>query len=270
MESRCLLVVTLVLILPHSTAGAPEPADVIPLPNAHAHNDYDHKRPLLDALDHGFCSVEADVFLVEGQLLVGHDRRELTPERNLRTLYLDALRRRVKQNSGHVYRRAAEVTLLVDFKTDGTATYKALRAILPEYDEMLTRVENAQLRKGAVTIVISGDCPREAIAADSTRYVGIDGRLSDVDSDTPSHLMPLVSDRWGSAFTWHGMGPMPPAEREKLRRIVAQAHQKGRRVRFWAIPALEDFWSELDAAGVDLINTDDLDGLRTYLLRSKR
>jgi hypothetical protein len=29
---------------------------VEPLPRAHAHNDYEHERPLLDALDHGFTS----------------------------------------------------------------------------------------------------------------------------------------------------------------------------------------------------------------------
>ena len=40
------------------------------LPAAHAHNDYLHKRPLLDALAQGFCSVEADIFLVDGALLV--------------------------------------------------------------------------------------------------------------------------------------------------------------------------------------------------------
>lgn len=270
MVLRCLWVPMLALVLRGSTAAAAEPVEPTPLPNAHAHNDYHHKRPLSDALDHGFCSVEADVFLVDGQLLVGHDRRELSPERSLRKLYLDPLRHRVKENGGHVYRRAAEFTLLVDFKTDGAATYKALRTILPEYDNMLTRVENGKVHPGAVTIVISGDCPRGAITADATRYVGIDGRLSDLGSDVPSHLMPLVSDRWSSAFTWHGMGPMPPAEREKLRRIVAQAHQKGRRVRFWAIPALEGFWSKLRAAGVDLINTDDLDGLQAFLLRPRR
>jgi hypothetical protein len=270
MKSHRLWILTLALITASTVARAAEPADVTPLPNAHAHNDYNHKRPLLDALDHGFCSVEADVFLVDGELLVGHDRRELTAERSLRKLYLDPLRRRVKDNGGRVYREPGEFTLLVDFKTNGVETYKALRAILPEYADVLTRVENGQVRKGAVTIVISGDCPREAIAADATRYVGIDGRMSDLDSDAPSHLMPLVSDRWGAAFTWHGMGPMPPAEREKLRRIVAQAHQKGRRVRFWAIPALEGFWSELQAAGVDLINTDDLEGLQKFLLRSNR
>lgn len=48
-----------------------------PLWRAHAHNDYEHPRPLLDALDHRFGSVEADVFLVGDQLLVGHDATEL-------------------------------------------------------------------------------------------------------------------------------------------------------------------------------------------------
>ena len=48
-----------------------------PLGQAHAHNDYYHKRPLVDALSHGFCSVEADVFLKNGKLLVGHFQFEL-------------------------------------------------------------------------------------------------------------------------------------------------------------------------------------------------
>jgi hypothetical protein len=42
------------------------PAEPVPLTRAHAHNDYLHARPLFDALDHGFCSVEADVWGVNG------------------------------------------------------------------------------------------------------------------------------------------------------------------------------------------------------------
>src|SRR6478672_5812077 len=38
--------------------------EVVPLANAHAHNDYEHARPLYDALDQGFTSVEADVYTV--------------------------------------------------------------------------------------------------------------------------------------------------------------------------------------------------------------
>src|SRR5438552_6105912 len=87
---------------------------VVPLIHTHAHNDYEHKRPLFDALDHGFCSVEADIFLVEGQLLVAHNRSQTKPERTLQSLYLDPLRARVKKNAGRVYPAGPEVTLLID------------------------------------------------------------------------------------------------------------------------------------------------------------
>lgn len=55
------------LLAPVASAS-PTRTDVTPLPRAHAHNDYEHARPLLDALDHGFTSVEADVWLVDGEL----------------------------------------------------------------------------------------------------------------------------------------------------------------------------------------------------------
>ena len=64
------------LLLAQPCSSAPRP-----LINAHAHNDYEHPRPLLDALDHGFCSVEADIYLVEGQLLVAHNRSDVSKER---------------------------------------------------------------------------------------------------------------------------------------------------------------------------------------------
>src|SRR5918996_24410 len=66
-----------------------------PLERAHAHNDYEHERPLLDALDHGFTSVEADIYLVDGELRVGHDPEDLRPGRTLQSLYLDPLAQRV-------------------------------------------------------------------------------------------------------------------------------------------------------------------------------
>lgn len=75
-----------------------------PLWRAHAHNDYDHPRPLFDALDHRFGSVEADIFLVGDQLLIGHDASELDPARTLESLYLDPLAAIVKANRGSVYR----------------------------------------------------------------------------------------------------------------------------------------------------------------------
>jgi glycerophosphoryl diester phosphodiesterase len=113
--------------------------------------------------------------------------------------------------------------------------------------------------------VISGNRPR--IEADSAgpRFAGLDGRTSDLASDAPAHLMPMISDNWRSLFTWTGDGPMPDSQRARLREIVAKSHAAGRVVRFWATPENEAVWRELRSAGVDLINTDQLDRLAQFL-----
>ncbi len=81
--------------------------------------------------------------------------------------------------------------------------------------------------------------------------------------------MPLISDHWFRDFKWDGEGPMPEEERKKLLDIVKRAHASGRRLRFWATPDIKPMWRELNAAGLDMINTDDLDGLSRFL-RSQR
>src|SRR5262249_48764995 len=122
-------------------------ADVTPLPNAHAHNDYAHARPLFDALDRGFCSVEADVFLVNDELLVGHTFLDLRPERPLETLYLDPLRQRVKATGGRVHPGSADFLLLVDIKTDGRPTYEVLDRLLEKYDDLFSCVRDGKVER---------------------------------------------------------------------------------------------------------------------------
>ncbi|MBN2315211.1 MAG: phosphatidylinositol-specific phospholipase C/glycerophosphodiester phosphodiesterase family protein [Sedimentisphaerales bacterium] len=250
--------------------------EIVPLSHAHAHNDYRHERPLLDALAHGFCSVEADIFLVEGELFVAHDREEIRPERTLRSLYLDPLRERIKKNGGRVYPNGPEFILLIDIKTEAVSTYKALDNMLAEYRDILTSFERDGRKSRAVLAIISGNRPFVFMKSQDVRYAAHDGRLTDLESDAPADLIPMISDHWGRHFTWRGDGPMPAEERIKLKAIVQTAHKKGRRVRFWATPdqpspAREALWRELLSAHVDLLNTDDLKGLQQFLLsrRSK-
>ncbi len=257
-------------------AGSSPPATgVVPLLHAHAHNDYLHTRPLLDALDHGFASVEADVFLAGDRLCVAHEQNKIAPERTLQSLYLDPLRRRVKENDGHVYPNGSRFLLLIDLKTAAEPTYRRLHEILTGYQEMLT-VFDAQGRKDrAVTVIVSGNRPLDLMRAQPVRYAGYDGRLTDLDSDVPGSVIPMISDQWGKYFTWNGGGAMPVPERQKLDEAVRKAHAKGRLVRFWATPdvpspAREAVWRELLAAGVDLLNTDDLNGLQEFLLAHGR
>jgi hypothetical protein len=252
-------------LAPNPCRAGDQTLAVKPLAHAHAHNDYLHERPLRDALDHGFTSVEADVFLVDSQLLVAHDEKDVRPERTLTALYLDPLRERARRNGGWVFDKGRPFTLLIDVKSEAEPTYAALHRILTEYKGILTTVDDGKLEIKAVTIIVSGNRAIETIAAQKKRYAAIDGRFSDLDSTHPAHLIPFISDNWQKHFQWTGNGPFPDAEREKLRAIVKQAHERGRRVRLWATPESPVVWKELLAAGVDLINTDDLQGFEDYL-----
>jgi hypothetical protein len=275
---RPLLLLFAVLGLVAGTApvALADPPGVRPLAQAHAHNDYEHARPLFDALEHGFTSVEADIFLVGGALLVGHDPEDLRPERTLQSLYLEPLRARVLANHGKVYPgRPVTFQFLIDIKNTGAATYAELDRALrgPRYGFLFSHYAYGKVRRGPVTAVVSGDRPREVMAAQRVRYAFYDGRIADPNDLGPgadAALTPLVSDNWTKLFGWTGIGPMPAVERAKLREIVDTAHDAGQRVRFWATPDLpgperDAVWRELIAAHVDHINTDDLAGLEAFL-----
>lgn len=249
------------------TLAVPPP---VPLPAAHAHNDYEHPRPLFDALACGFCSVEADIWLQKGRLLVAHTPLRWKADRTLQSLYLDPLRERVRRNGGKVYPDGPAFHLMIDVKTDAKETWAALDKVLTEYADILTVTKGGKTETKAVTVVVSGNWDREGIETAAVRYAAIDGRPKDLDGEKPADLIPWVSEGWRVLFKWDGTGDMPEAERTKLRELVAKAHKQGRKVRFWAIPDTPAVWKELLDAGCDFINTDKLDELRAFLLKRRK
>ena len=243
-------------------------AQTVPLIQAHAHNDYEHAHPLTDALECGFCSVEADIHLVGGELLVAHDKSEAKPGRTLQALYLDPLRERVRTNGGHVYPDGPEFTLLVELKTDWKVTYPALRAVLTQYSEVLTKFPSKDRKEtNAITVIVTGNRSKEMFDGESVRLAALDGSLADLDGGEPSALIPWISSSWQTSFKWNGRWTIPESEKEKLKAMVARAHMAGRRVRFWEAPDQEVFWQEMLNEGVDLINTDNLRGVRRFLIQ---
>ena len=257
-------------LAPVATASTTR-TDVTPLARAHAHNDYEHTRPFNDALDHGFTSVEADVWLVDGELRVGHDLADTRPGRTLESLYLAPLEQRAHDNAGRVYPGyRGTFQLLIDVKSEADPTYAAVDKALRDHAGLITSFQGGQAQQHAVTAVISGNRDLALMKAQRVRFAGYDGRLADLASGESASVMPLVSDNWTKNFTWQGVGPMPAEERAKLHRVVETAHAHGYRVRFWATPdvagpARDALWSELVHADVDQINTDDLAGLQEFL-----
>ena len=102
----------------------------------HSHNDYWRDVPFYSALSVGAVSVEADVWLYNGTLHVGHEQGALTSERTFQSLYinpiLDTLHRQNPDSSflaapthNGVFDTDGKQTLylFVDLKTEGTTTW---------------------------------------------------------------------------------------------------------------------------------------------------
>jgi hypothetical protein len=165
----------------------------------HAHNDYEHDRPLYDnTLDSGFKSVEADVWLIDGELVVSHDdpRPPTTaqPKGTLESLYLKPLRKRVRANGGNVYAGDRDYfTLIIDIKSEAEPTYRALYRELKKHQRILTTFKRGDVENGAVTAIVSGNRPRETMEGQRTRYAAYDGRIPDDLGNSLQAFMPLVS-----------------------------------------------------------------------------
>jgi hypothetical protein len=242
-----------------------------PLLTAHAHNDYVQRRPLFDALDRGFTSVEADVWLVDGRLLVGHDRRELRPGRTLERLYLGPLESLARRYGGRVQPGwGLPLRLLIDVKSKAGPSYAALSGLLRRHRTILTSSTDRRTTPRAVTAILSGHRDRDDMRASPRRFAAFEGRLGDLRSGVPRSFMPAVAADWQQTFSWDGVSDMPVLEELRLRSLVAEAHAAGRTLRFWGTPdepgeARAAVWSMLLDAGVDQVGTDDLSGLATFL-----
>ncbi len=241
---------------------------------AHSHNDYEHAKPLLDAKDYKFKSIEVDVFSKGDSLFLAHDSNQIRSGKTLRKLYLDPLKKLISKNNGSVYGEGTELVLLVDIKDDGLITYKLLHQILESYKGMITSYNSGIKNPRSIAVIVSGNRPFEYIQDQVVRYACYDGRISDIDSGIASSLMPLVSDNWQRHFKWDGKGEMPAAEKDQLLLIVQKAHENGYMLRFWATPdrpgtERDAVWNELKNANVDLIGSDDLKGLQAFFLNNK-
>ena len=106
--------------------------------NAHSHNDYENKFPFVTAYNEKFGSIEADIFLWNDSLIVGHTQNDIQYKRTLEGLYLDPLQKKAYDNNGYPYKDSAlSIQLLIDIKTDATATLDKLVRVLYKYPVLI-------------------------------------------------------------------------------------------------------------------------------------
>lgn len=229
-------------------------------PRAHAHNDYEHARPLKDALQNGFLSVEADVHLKNEKLLVGHNQvSEKSP--SLEQLYFKPLDSLLAIHKGSVYPDTkATFFLMIDIKTNADATYSSLKKLLDRYPKL--KCTSAEC---PVKIFLSGNRPVETILKEGYQGMALDGRPENLGQHFSTELMPVISDTYYNWSKWNGKQPPAADDFTRIRELATRVHAEGKKLRLWATPDNEIAWRALLDAGVDLINTDRLKELNEFL-----
>ncbi|MDE5431264.1 alkaline phosphatase [Elizabethkingia meningoseptica] len=226
--------------------------------NAHSHNDYMQEIPFWQAYYANFGSIEADVFLVKGQLWVAHTEKELSPERTLESLYLNNISKQIKLNKGHVYPDAnKKLQLLIDVKQDYKSTLETLVNTLKKYPEI---TENA-----GVKIVITGGRPQPQDFKNYPDYLFFDGDLDKTYTPDQLKRIGLFSADLQELVKWNGKGIPRDEETEKVKNAVEKAHRMQKPMRFYGAPDFPNAWVNLMDIGADYINTDHIPDLKKFM-----
>ena len=238
------LLLSLAVLLPLSLA-AQQPVIL------HSHNDYTRTAPFWEAYSQHCRSIEADVFLHEGELLVGHEVEDLKPENSFLRMYVDPIVRTFRANGGKMWAGSDDrLMLLVELKSATEPTLSEVVKLLEQFPDVFCAADGVQ-------IAITGNTPSKEHFLDYPVWVGFDGDIRETYTWAQLERVALVSNSFRMfAKKWNGKGRMIDSELEAVTAAIEKVHSWGKPIRFWEAPegtsAYFTFWK----LGVDIINTD--------------
>jgi len=236
---------------------------------AHSHNDYEQRRPLAQALEAGFPSVEADVWQRGRDVVVSHHGFfELSVRGRLEDLYLNPLQERVDR-LGSVLGDGRVFYLWIDLKDSSRELTDALHDLLARYP-MFSVFTDEQVRPGAVVAILTGNegAKRRYTDEHPVRYACRDSNLLGEHDPAADRRWTWYALAWdeliaGSTATADGLR----AAQLGLRRVVERAHALERRIRIYGVPERPEAWEAAVASGADLVGTDRIEALGEFLRR---
>ncbi|WP_332914627.1 hypothetical protein [Algoriphagus boritolerans] len=125
----------------------------------HSHNDYLRNVPFWEAFGAGAASIEVDVILQNGNLMVAHEAETIKPELTLRSLYLEPIQKAV--DLGMI--NAFGFHLLIDSKTEAYSTLEAIVKEVADFEGILFSPQNPK----GLKLIVSGNRPK---AEDYSKY----------------------------------------------------------------------------------------------------
>ncbi|PYI18544.1 hypothetical protein BO99DRAFT_403407 [Aspergillus violaceofuscus CBS 115571] len=261
---------------------------VMPIP-VHSHNDYWRDIPFYSGLSKGCISTEADVWLYNGTLYVGHDESSLTEKRTLESLYinpiLDVLQRQnptsrfvTSPTKNGVFDTDTSQTLyfFIDLKTSGPETLDAvIKALEPlrARGYLTTLKDNSTITEGPVTVIGTGNTPLDLVGPVANRDYFFDAPLDRLDedqfADVTGLISPIASTNFVAAVGSLSHSELNETQTQAIRAQIAAAKKRGIGARYWGTPyypirTRNNIWRTLLEEGVALLNADDLKAVAGY------
>jgi alkaline phosphatase len=222
----------------------------------HAHNDYEKSLPLFNALNSRVYSIEADVFLRGGDLLVAHSADQLANAKSLKESYIQPLVGLFKKYRGQVSGDTGyKVALMIDIKQGGEEAIRALCRMVEPNRSVFDRSRNPH----AIQVIISGDRGNIKNWISFPSYIYFDGRPADLYDEETMKRIACISDAYASYAE----------NKEKVQAVLQKVNEWGKPFRFWGTPDNEFYWKYFRDAGVHIINTDKPDVCRSFFEKEK-
>ncbi len=217
----------------------------------HSHNDYNRTAPFWEAYSQHCGSIEADVYLNEGLLLVGHDEGDLRLDRSFQKMYVNPIVNTFRLNEGHMWKDSDErLLLLVEIKS-------AVEPALSEIVKVLEQYPDVFCSDKGVKVAITGNIPAKEHFCDYPAFIGFDGDLREEYTPEQLERVALVSNSFRLyAQKWNGKGRMIDRELDAVKEAIAKAHSWGKPIRFWESPEGTTTYFTFWKLGVDIIGTD--------------
>ena len=227
--------------------------------NAHSHNDYLNQTPFYLAYKNGFGSIEADIFPVNGILCVAHNKSDIQLKNNLKDLYINPLLQEFVSNG------ARKLSLLIDVKDNYRVTLPLLIKELEPLKKYLSTLEKSNY----LTIILTGNRPPPADYKNYPDFIFFDDDLRQPHAANEWARVALVSLPFYKLSGWKGEDKLNPKDRRVVKHIIDSVHTTGKPIRFWAAPDTETSWKLQMKLRADLIGTDKINELGSFLRKVK-
>ena len=277
-----------------SSSNFPETAGVEPIP-CHSHNDYLRTHPLIDALEIGCISVEADVWQqddMKNDLRVGHTEDSLSDDRTLKGMYVQPIVQRLQAvnaarqssqalnvpwNGIFLANKSQTLVLLIDFKTGGDKTWSTLMAALDPLRDggwlSYWDIEKRHFQQGAITMVASGNSTLDDVMKTRFSDRGIVRR--DIFLDAPLANL-YASNEYDTTNSFYASTNYAKSSKSvTVEDQIATANRLHLKSRYWNAPNGEGnpkvtaLWKELLKDDVGIFNVDHLANFKRWWDRSR-